>query len=99
MKWNVHLVFKTKANPNFFSIESWPQDKMRSTHHNYFGAGESMGLRMRQKGSGRGIRMLESIFTVRGVPSGLKPRLFGCDDAGTSIITQVLFGQMGIWQV
>ena len=25
------------------------KDKMRSTHHNYFGPGDSMGLRMRQK--------------------------------------------------
>ena len=38
------------------------EDKMRSTHHNYFGAGESMGLRMRQKGGGHFEVGIKAIF-------------------------------------
>ena len=51
MKASLGKAIKTRLGipPLLWCNEVILKDKMRSTHHSYFGPGESMGLRMMQK--------------------------------------------------
>ena len=51
MQASLGKAIKTRLGipPPLWCSEVILKDKMRSTHHNYFGPGETMGLRMTQK--------------------------------------------------